>query len=144
MKVFISHSRRDEKLVSRVVSYLEKAGFEVWYEEREVLPGDNPGEKIDQGLRESDAMVVLLTSDALRQFQAIRPYVEYALTQARFEGRLIPVLAGNAEDFRGWSMPWIFDHLPIITLEENGRIDEHLGEIAQLLKKSRVEQKLEC
>lgn len=136
MKVFISHSRRDETLVSSVVSYLEKAGFEVWYEEREVLPGDNPGEKIDQGLRESDAMVVLLTSDALRQFHVIRPYIEYALTQARFEGRLIPVLAGNAEDFRGWAMPWIFEHLPIITLEENGRIDEHVGQIAQLLKQA--------
>ena len=136
MKVFISHSRRDETLVSRVVSYLEKAGFEVWYEEREVLPGDNPGEKIDQGLRESDAMVVLLTSDAIRQFSVIRPYIAYALTQARFEGRLIPVLAGKAEDFRGWSMPWIFNHHPIVTLEENGKIDEHLGEIAQLLKKA--------
>lgn len=136
MKVFISHSSRDEALVSKVVSYLEKAGFEVWYEEREVLPGDNPGEKIDQGLRESDAMVVLLTSDALRQFPVIRPYIQYALTQARFEGRLIPVLAGNAEDFRGWSMPWIFDHLPIISLEENGRIEEDLSQIAGLLKKA--------
>lgn len=136
MKVFISHSRRDETLVSRIVSYLEQAGFDVWYEEREVLPGDNPGEKIDQGLRESDAMVVLLTANALRQFSVIRPYIEYALTQVRFEGRLIPVLAGHAEEFRGWSIPWIFDHLPIITLEENGRIDEDLGQIAQLLKKA--------
>jgi hypothetical protein len=136
MKVFISHSSRDEALVSKVVSYLEQAGFEVWYDEREVLPGDNPGEKIDQGLRESDAMVVLLTPNALPQFSIIRPYIEYALTQLRFEGRLIPVLAGHADEFRGWSMPWIFNHLPIISLEENGRIDEDLGQIAELLKKA--------
>lgn len=136
MKVFISHSSRDEALVSKVVSYLEQAGFEVWYDEREVLPGDNPGEKIGQGLRESDAMIVLLTPNALRQFSIIRPYIEYALTQIRFEGRLIPVLAGHAEEFRGWSMPWIFDHLPIISLEENGRIDEDLDQITELLKKA--------
>lgn len=136
MKVFISHSRRDDTLVSKIVSHLEQAGFEVWYEEREVLPGDNPGEKIDQGLRESDAMVVVLTPNALNQFSVIRPYIEYALTQARFEGRLIPVLAGKAEEFRGWSMPWIFDHLPIITLEANGRTDDELNLIAQVLKKA--------
>ena len=136
MKVFISHSSRDEALASKIVSYLEHAGFEVWYDEREVMPGDNPGEKIGQGLKESDAMVVLLTPNALRHYSNIRPYIDYALTQMRFQGRLIPVLAGNAEEFRGWSIPWIFDHLPIITLKENGTIDNDLGQIATLLKKA--------
>jgi lactate dehydrogenase-like 2-hydroxyacid dehydrogenase len=65
MKVFISHSSKDEALAAKVVSYLERAGLDVWYDEREIMPGDNSGEKIDQGLRESDAMVVLLTPNAL-------------------------------------------------------------------------------
>ena len=136
MKVFISHSSSDETLASKIASYLEHAGFEVWYDEREVMPGDNPGEKIGQGLKESDAMVVLLTPNALQHYSNIRPYVDYALTQMRFQGRLIPVLAGNAEEFRGWSIPWIFDHLPIITLKENGTIDADLGQIATLLKRA--------
>ena len=33
-------------------------------------------------------------------------------------------------------MPWIFDHLPIITLKENGTIDKDLGQIAHLLRKA--------
>ena len=136
MKVFISHSRRDEALVSKVASYLEQTGFEVSYDEREVVPGDNSDGKVDPGLRESDAIVVLLTPNALRQFSVIRPDIEYALTQARFEGRLIPVLAGNADEFRGWPVPWIFNHHPIVSLEENGKIEDDLGQIADLLKKA--------
>ena len=136
MKVFISHADQDEALASKIVSSLEDAGLEVWYDRREVLPGDNPGEKIGQGLSESDAMVVLVTPNALQQFSNIRAYIQYALTQLRFEGRLIPVLAGQAEEFRGSSMPWIFNHLPIISLEENGKIDENLGQIADVLKKA--------
>jgi hypothetical protein len=136
MKVFISHADQDEALASKIVSSLEDAGLEVWYDRREVLPGDNPGEKIGRGLSESDAMVVLVTPNALQQFSNIRSYIQYALTQLRFEGRLIPVLAGNAEEFRDWSMPWIFNHLPIISLEENGKTDEDLDRIAELLKKA--------
>ncbi len=136
MKVFISHSSKDEVLASKIASYLEDAGLEVWYDEREVMPGDNPGEKIGQGLKDSDAMVVLLTPNALLHFSTIRPYIDYALTQIRFQGRLIPVLAGDAEEFQGWSMPWIFDHLPIISMNKNGAIDKELGLIAQLLKKA--------
>ncbi len=65
MKVFISHSSKDQDLAARVVSSLEKSGLDVWYDKREILPGDNWADKIAQGLRESDAMVVLLTPSAL-------------------------------------------------------------------------------
>ena len=135
MKVFISHSSEDEALASKVVSYLERAGLDVWYDGREIMPGDNWADKVAQGLRESEAMVLLVTPSALES-NSLRRDIDYALTQMRFQGRLIPVLAGNAEEFRGWSIPWIFDHLPIITLKENGTIDNDLGQIATLLKKA--------
>ena len=134
MKVFVSHSSKDEALTSKVVSYLERVGLDVWYDKREIMPGDNSGEKIDQGLRESDAMVVLLTPNALEDDFMFRRYVEYALTQKRFKGRLIPVLAGDSQQFQGRSIPWIFDHLPMISLTENDTSDKDLDQIAQVLK----------
>jgi len=79
-------------------------------------------------------MVVLLTPNALENDFMNRRYVEYALTQKRFKGRLIPVLAGNSKQFQGWSIPWIFDHLPIISLKENETSDKDLDQIAQVLK----------
>ena len=135
MKVFISHSSEDEALASKVVSYLEQAGLDVWYDGREIMPGDNWADKVAQGLRESEAMVVLVTPSAL-QSNSLRRDIDYALTQKRFKGRLVPVLAGNAQGFQGWSIPWIFDHLPIVSLKENGSSDKDLDQIVQVLKKA--------
>jgi hypothetical protein len=133
MKVFISHSNEDEALASKVVSYLEQAGLDVWYDGREIMPGDNWADKVGQGLRESEAMVVLVTPSALKS-GSLRRDIDYALTQKRFKGRLVPVLAGDAQRFQGRSIPWIFDHLPIISLTENDHSDKNLNQIVQVLK----------
>ena len=133
MKVFISHSSEDEALAAKVVSSLERAGLDVWYDSREIIPGDNWADKIAQGLRESEAMVVLVTPNALES-GSLRRDIDYALTQKRFKGRLVPVLAGDAQRFQGWSIPWIFDHLPIISLTENDTSDKDLDQIVQVLK----------
>ena len=133
MKVFISHSSNDDALASLIASSLEKAGLEVWYDKYEVMPGDNWADKMGHGLSESDAMVVLVTPTALESNTVSRD-IDYALTQKRFKGRLVPVLAGDARRFQGWSIPWIFDHLPIINLKENETSEEDLNQIAQVLK----------
>ena len=133
MKVFISHSSKDEALASKVVSYLEQAGLDVWYDEREIMPGDNWADKVAQGLRESEAMVVLLTPSAMES-DFMRRDIDYALTQKRFKGRLVPVLAGDSQRFQGISIPWIFDHLPVISLTENDTSDKDFDRIAQVLK----------
>jgi TIR domain-containing protein len=133
MKVFISHSSRDEALASKVASYLERAGLDVWYDKREILPGDNWGEKIAQGLRESDAMVVLLTSGALKP-DFMRRDVDFALSQKPFKRRVVPVIVGNTEDLQDQELPWIFDRLHTINIRENGGNEEELNELAQVLK----------
>ena len=135
MKVFISHSSKDEALATKVVSYLEEEGLDVWYDKREILPGDNWADKIAQGLRESDAMVVLMTPSALDSDFAWRD-IEYALSQKPFKRRLIPVLVGDSEDFPRDRIPWIFDHLQTIQLGENGEDEEQLKQIARVLKEA--------
>lgn len=65
MKVFISHAPTDAELARRVAGVLWAAGFQVW-DETQILPGDNWGEMLAEALRESDAMVVLLTPDSVR------------------------------------------------------------------------------
>jgi predicted nucleotide-binding protein len=65
MKVFISYAHNDMPLAKRVTNALEQSGLDVWDAEREILPGDNWAKKIAKALEESDAMVVLLTPDAL-------------------------------------------------------------------------------
>jgi hypothetical protein len=133
MKVFISHSSHDDALAGQIASHLEKAGLDVWYDKDEIQPGDNWADKIGHALSESDAMVVLVTPTALES-KIIDRDINYALTQKRFKGRLIPVLAGDAKRFRGWSIPWIFEHLPIIELGGNDESEQKLDLIADVLR----------
>ncbi len=81
MKVFISHAHTDEPLVKKVAAVLEDAGLEVWDDTREIMPGDNWASKVAQALQESEAMVVLLTPDALRS-SWVRRDIEYGIQKS--------------------------------------------------------------
>jgi hypothetical protein len=133
MKVFISYAHRDEPLAARIVASLEKAGLDAWYDKREIMPGDNWADKVAQGLRESDAMVVLLTANALES-ESVRRDIDFALGQKPFKRRLIPVMVGDSGTFPTNRIPWILSHLHTINLADNGKNEEELNKIAQVLK----------
>jgi TIR domain len=133
MRVFISYSSKDEGLATKVVKSLEDAGLDAWYQKREILPGDNWAEKIAAGLKESTAMVVLVTPAALES-DAVRNSISYALTESAFSKRLIPVIVGESEDFPADQMPWIFKRLHTVTLSKDGKNEDQFKQIAQALK----------
>jgi hypothetical protein len=133
MKVFISYSSKDEALATKLVDSLETAGLDAWYGKREVLPGDNWAEKTANGLRESDAMVVLVTPDALNS-DAVQHNISYALGEKSFSNRLIPVIVGDSEDFTTERIPWILRRLKTVKLSKDGENKEQFKQIVQVLK----------
>lgn len=101
-KVFISYAHSDSKVARELVAALHAEGFSTSHDS-DVLPGESWAAAIDQQLRESDAMVVLLSPDwAASRYS--RSEVSYALGAQRFEGRLIPVILKKTKDY-----PWVFD-----------------------------------
>ena len=132
MKVFISHAHTDEPLVKKVATVLEDAGLEVWDDTREIMPGDNWADKVAQALQDSDAMVILLTPDALRS-RWVRRDIEYALGEQSYRKRVIPVLVGDPQEFPREDVPWILRHLQMIKLAEHSREEEGIRQIAQAL-----------
>jgi len=133
MKVFISYSSKDEALASKLVESLEDAGLDAWYTKREVMPGDNWAEKIAAGLKESNAMVVLVTPDALES-DSVQSSISYALGEKAFSKRLIPVIVGDSADFPKDRLPWIFKRLHTVNLAKDGPNEEQFKKIAQALK----------
>ncbi|MGH7599854.1 MAG: toll/interleukin-1 receptor domain-containing protein [bacterium] len=131
MKVFISHSHNDEPLARKIAATLQQAGLEVWDDETEIFPGDNWAEKVAQGLREAEAMVVLLTPDALKSNWVQRD-IDYALSEKRFRHRLITVLAGPPEKLPEEQIPGILQRLKVVKLAGNGK-DEDVKQIAEAL-----------
>jgi len=133
MKVFISYSPKDEALATKIVGALEEAGLDAWYKKREIMPGDNWAEKIASGLKESNAMVVLVTPEALES-EAVQSSISYALAEQAYSKRLIPVIVGDSADFPADRIPWIFKRLHTVKLSKDGENEEQLKEIAQALK----------
>ncbi|MCU1266777.1 MAG: hypothetical protein JWM21_3095 [Acidobacteria bacterium] len=134
MNVFISYSHKDEALARKVGKALQVAGLDVWNSELEILPGDNWAEKIAKALKESDAMVVLLTPEALSS-SAVRREIDYALSRKTFSGRLIPVLVGAEEKVLAEKVPWILRHLNLINLPISGKEeDEGIRKITEALQ----------
>ena len=119
MKVFLSYAHSDAPLANRIRGELSKNGLDVWDADREILPGDNPASETARALEESEAMVVLLTSDALDT-----PYVmhemSFALGAKNYTNRLIPVVPRNAGKLVMKRVPWIVRKLPWVELAEFG------------------------
>lgn len=131
MKVFISHAYTDEPLVKKVAAGLEEVGLEVWDATRDVLPGADWTKEVARALKESKAMVVLLTADALRS-SWVRREIEYALSEKNYRKRLIPVLVGDPEELPKEDIPWILRHLQMIDMGEYEE-EEGIKQIAQAI-----------
>jgi hypothetical protein len=130
MKVFISHAHADRRFAARLAKTLEAAGHDVWTE-REILPGDNWAAAAATALDQADALVALISPDAL-QSELVKHEWEYALGQERFRYRLIPVEVRRTDE-----KPWIFERLKVLP----GSDPEATGrEIARAFKMGEASQ----
>lgn len=132
MKVFLSYAKADEKLARRIADGLAQAGLSVRDYRREILPGDLWAEKAARVLRESDAMVVLLTPNAIDS-DWVNWEIEYALGNPAFKNRLVPVIVGPPDRIPKQSIPWILWELQTVNLPEHGNQRKGIERIAQTL-----------
>lgn len=126
MKVFISHSSKDELLARELAAELSAIGLEVWDPDEEIEPGDNWALKVGQALEESDLMVVLLTPRAMDS-DSLRRNIDHAISTARYKDRLFTVLVGPTVASPA-DVPWILLRLPHKQIE---RTSEELRRVAQ-------------
>ena len=132
MKVFVTHAESDELLAREVVRALGQAGLEVWDEAVEVYPSDNWAKVIGEALEQAEAMVVLLTPEALDSTRVVRD-IQFALTKITFKDRLISVLVDIDHARAKEKMP-IIRFSKMITMPASQRQDESINQITQALK----------
>ncbi len=133
MQIFISHAAKDRQLASSLAMQLARADFRVWYAAEDVGPGDNWAKKIGQALDESDVMIALITPGSLES-EALRGDIQYALTEKKFEQRLIPVLVGFATFAAGKDVPWILLKMdPVYVESPAGGFEQVIGRVKAVI-----------
>src|ERR1051325_4868898 len=132
-KVFLSYAQADEKLAMKVSEGLKQAGLKVLDYRHEILPGDLWADKAARALRESSAMVVILTPDAVRSEQ-VRWEINYALSNLAFKDSLISVLVGAPDRIPRNEVPWILWNLQMVRMPERGNQEQGIKQIAQTLR----------
>ena len=71
--VFLSYAYQDASFARNLVEWLRRSGYKVWVDEEQLVPGSQFRAGLQQGLRESRHMVVMLTSDYVnRQLEPAR------------------------------------------------------------------------
>lgn len=86
--VFVSYKREDEARAARLVVALEAHGLSVWWD-RQLPPGENWRDTIDEALAEARTAVVVWTEGSVGPMGA---YVRSEARQAAREHKLVPVL----------------------------------------------------
>ena len=92
-KVFISYSRDDTEWIRLFADALRRQHVEVWLDQWEIKPGESVQDALEAGLRQSDAIVVVVSRSNVRN-----PNVLFELGVALGMGkRLIPIVSEDLE-----------------------------------------------
>ena len=129
MRVFLSYTAADKDFAKQLSSHLSRRGCDVWDPSDQLFTGDNWSLKIGEALKESKAMVVLLSPDSMKS-ESVRREIEYAIGDRNYAGRGFPVLVRPTEE-----IPWILRKFEILRANKNPaqiskRIASILGRVA--------------
>ena len=105
----------------------------MWNPDLNLLPGDNWAAEVAPAQEKSDAMVVLLTPDAISS-PWVRCEMEYALGAERYSNRLIPVAIGDRARIPSHDVPWIVRQLPWVELEDREQGPARVERIADAIR----------
>jgi TIR domain-containing protein len=126
IQVFISHAQSEVELAKDLSRYLKAQGFRVFNPSAELFPGDNWHLEAGKALEASQAMVVLISPEAVRS-PWVQGDIQYALGARQFAGRLISVEVEPTQD-----VPWILRRLQWIRIKDDPAQVGH--QVAEILK----------
>jgi len=104
LKVFLCHASTDKPKVRELYRYLRKRGIQPWFDEEDLVGGQDWQVEIPKALATSDAIIICLTKNSVDKEGYVQNEIKFALDKALGmpEGRifLIPV------KFEGCEVPF--------------------------------------
>lgn len=87
---FISHSSKDNRtIVDELADNLSKSHFSVWYDKEQINFGDNINREIEEGLKNSFCLVLIVTEDF---FDSKWVFFEFGKYSSYQKARIIPII----------------------------------------------------
>ena len=90
-EVFLSHATADRKTADFFVSIMRANGVPVWYSHANIVAAQQWHDEIGDALRRCDWFVLLVSRSSVRS-RWVKRELLFALNDARYEGRIVPVL----------------------------------------------------
>lgn len=89
-EVFLSHSAKDRRFAERIAQVLRRHGIPVWYSGTDIVGAAQWHDEIGRALERCDWLVVVLSPHSVKS-PWIKRELLYALNDARYESRIVPV-----------------------------------------------------
>lgn len=97
MRVFISYSHQDSKYADAIIKALKAANHDVWSDRGKLKAGDNLITKLNEGIKSSDAFILIISKYSLQSKWVKHEYSTFALGDISSERtRVIPVLVDKS------------------------------------------------
>jgi len=96
--IFICHASEDKQFVKKIAKALQTYGIKVWLDEWELKVGDSLHSKIEEGIKHSSYMLVVVSRNSLK-----KPWVKRELTAG---------LAKELSERKVYVVPALFDVSP--------------------------------
>jgi len=95
--VFLSHNSKDKPWVIDLKNRLQTRGIKVWLDKDEIRPGDLFVEALEKGIKESKAVALIISPDAMNSGWVKAEYCRAVNLATNNHLQLIPVLYKKAE-----------------------------------------------
>lgn len=97
MRIFISYSREDQQIADLIFRRLQKEGHHIFYDKLNIKDGDNWFTKINEGIKDFDAIVILISESSLNSKWALKEIESLMLNDlSKRDTRIIPIITDGS------------------------------------------------
>ncbi|PCE65907.1 TIR domain-containing protein [Sediminicola luteus] len=97
MKVFISSSKNDRAMLQQLAQALTESGHKVFYENLNIKSGDNWFKKINEAIKDFEAVVIILSRETMNSKSAMMEMESIVLNDiSKKSTRIIPVITDKS------------------------------------------------
>jgi GTPase SAR1 family protein len=93
--VFVSHATPDKDFARNIVYWLRDAGFNVWFDEEQLVPGASFRAGLEQGIRESRHLISILTKEYINRKWTERELELFDVLASHYNRRVLGLKIGD-------------------------------------------------